>query len=165
MTLGILHTRMRTREKTEFQKNLEKLKSEYLHICLYSINLKHRVDVGRKLKLKDDEGSSDQHDSESESDIRSRRLFKGSRPSGEVESDNSDESLSGRSSDFIVNDEMAVELPPEFSMETHQDLSHQFKKIFQFFVHIAVQPASDRAAYMQNQMQGEHLQISDDMFY
>ena len=156
---------MRTREKTEFQKNLEKLKSEHLQIYLYSINFEHRVDVGRKLKLKDDEESSDQHDSESESDIRSRRLFKGSRPSGEVEGDNSDDSFSGRSSDFIVNDDMAVELPPEFSMETHQDLSHQFKKIFQFFVHVAVQPASDRATYMQNQMRGETLQNSDDIIY
>jgi len=39
-------------------------------------------------------------------------------------------------------------------MEAHQDLSLQFKKIFQFFVHVAVQPPADRNAYMERQMQG-----------
>ncbi|KJA27187.1 hypothetical protein HYPSUDRAFT_63453 [Hypholoma sublateritium FD-334 SS-4] len=132
----ILHTRMRKREKTAFQKNLEKLKR-------------------RKMKLKDDEGSSDQNEKESESDNRSRRLFRGSKPSGDVKSDDSDDSSSRHSSDFIVDDDTAVELPPEFSMETHEDLSHQFKKIFQFFVHVAVQSASKRAAYVQKQMRDE----------
>lgn len=109
------------------------------------------------MKSKDEKESSDQDENESESDNRSRRLFKGSKPSGEVKSDDSDDSPSRHSSDFIVDDDTAVELPPEFSMETHQDLSHQFKKIFQFFVHVAVQPASKRAVYMQKQMRGERL--------
>jgi len=129
---------MRTREKSVFQKNLEKLKR-------------------RKLKLKTDEASSDQNENGSESDNHSKRLFKGSKPSHEVESDDSHESPSSsrRSSDFIVDDDTAVELPLEFSMEAHQDLSHQFKKIFQFFVHVAVQPANKRAAYMQKQIRDE----------
>lgn len=108
--------------------------------------------VGRKLKLNDDEESIDQYDDDHEAGTYSMP-FKGSkRSSGVAEEDDSDESSSRSSSDFIVDDSTTVELPPEFSMETHQDLSHQFKKIFQFFVHVAVQPVHKRAVYMEELM-------------
>lgn len=77
--------------------------------------------------------------------------LKGAKPSAEYdEASDSDHSQSS----FIVEDEETVELPAEFSMETHQDLSHQFKKIFQFFVHIAIQPSKKRADYMESRMKG-----------
>ncbi|KAF8201810.1 hypothetical protein BJ912DRAFT_519142 [Pholiota molesta] len=135
----ILETRLRKREKSRFQKNLERLRK-------------------RKLKLQDsdeDSGSDRNSGHQSEESSHTSRRFKGSKPSNELKSDNESDDkglISGNSSDFIVEDDDAVQLPPEFSMETHQDLSHQFKKIFQFFVHIAVQPPKMRASYMQAQM-------------
>lgn len=60
-------------------------------------------------------------------------------------------------SNFIVEDgpEGAPILPAMFSMETHQDLSHQFKKIFQFFVHIAVHPLNKRKEFMEDKMESK----------
>jgi hypothetical protein len=37
-------------------------------------------------------------------------------------------------------------------MRSHDDLTHQFKIVFQFFVHIAVRPSIDRQSFMENQM-------------
>lgn len=48
--------------------------------------------------------------------------------------------------DFIVEDEDGTGtagLPAMFSMSSHQDLSHQFKVVCQYFVHLAV--TSDRS--------------------
>jgi len=84
--------------------------------------------------------------------------FKGSKDSTASEPGDvtdSQESESSDSSDFIVEDANSVQLPAEFSMETHQDLSHQFKKIFQFFVHVAVQPPESRASFMETQIRAE----------
>lgn len=50
-----------------------------------------------------------------------------------------------------------AQLPPEFSMETHQDLVHHFKIIFQFFVHVAVQPSTKRKAFMKLQMKSMYF--------
>ncbi|KAH9484257.1 hypothetical protein JR316_0003737 [Psilocybe cubensis] len=103
----ILNTRLRIRDKTVFQKNLDKLKR-------------------RKLKLE-----ASEEDEEVEEEVDASQPLKGAKPSAEYdEYSDGDNSQSS----FIVEDEGTVELPAEFSMETHQDLSHQFKKIFQFFV-------------------------------
>lgn len=83
--------------------------------------------------------------------------FKGAKPQNDYgslfgeESDDSDSS-----SNFIVEDDGVIPqpLPAQFSMETHQDLSHQFKRVFQFFVHIAVRPPLERREFMSRQMKG-----------
>lgn len=85
--------------------------------------------------------------------MESNELFDGSKPTGEHS--DTHQSLSDESDTFIVEDGEVFQLPPQFSMETHQDLSLQFKKIFQFFVHVAVQPPVGRSAYMEQQMQGQ----------
>ncbi len=58
---------------------------------------------------------------------------------------------------FIVeDDEQAVELPAEFSMNTYQDLLHHFKIVCQLFVHMAVHDADEReeaATRLQNSEQ------------
>lgn len=81
--------------------------------------------------------------------------FKGAAPDGD-ESENSlfDERESDGSEGFIVDDngEGLASLPAEFSMEAHEDLAHQFKKIFQFFVHIAVHPPVERHDFMERLM-------------
>lgn len=68
-----------------------------------------------------------------------------------------DGSESDGSGSFIVEDDGAglAALPVEFSMESHQDLSHNFKKIFQFFVHIAVHPPIERHEFMEMQMKSQ----------
>jgi len=102
-----------------------------------------------------DEEDDEEDDRESDESDLYTKPFKGSRPSGDIENDSDgEESDSSSSSAFIVEDGEAIQLPAEFSMETHQDLSHQFKKIFQFFVHIAVQAPKKRARFMQTHMEG-----------
>ncbi|PPQ83330.1 hypothetical protein CVT25_003969 [Psilocybe cyanescens] len=132
----ILDTRLRTRGKTTFQKNLEKLKK-------------------RKLKANDsaeEEEKEEEEEEEEEEEDWTSIPVKGSKPSAEY-----DEAVDSEQSEssFIVEDEESVQLPAEFSMETHEDLSHQFKKIFQFFVHIAIQPTKDRAHFMESRMKDE----------
>jgi hypothetical protein len=54
---------------------------------------------------------------------------------------------------FVVDDDenqAPVELPTQYSMDTHQDLSHHFKIICQLFVHAAV--AEDRDIFMSSAM-------------
>ncbi|KAF9005684.1 hypothetical protein BDQ17DRAFT_1408378 [Cyathus striatus] len=115
----ILPSRMRARGKqTAFQKNLEKLK------------------MRKQRKMTDDLTSDDKQD---ESDDYSTTPFEGARPSGEVDSED-ESSYSDATDSFVVeDDEVVPQLPAQFSMETHQDLSFQFKKIFQFFVHVAME--------------------------
>ncbi|KDR81628.1 hypothetical protein GALMADRAFT_239697 [Galerina marginata CBS 339.88] len=132
----ILDTRFRTRNRSAFQKNLEKLKR-------------------RKLKLEDDDEEEEEEDEEEEEEI-SAKPFKGSKPSSGLGGvSDGEQSDSSTSSGFIVEDDSSVQLPAEFSMETHQDLSHQFKKIFQFFVHVAVQPTKSRADFMEARIRDE----------
>ncbi|KAJ6547605.1 hypothetical protein B0H19DRAFT_1166546 [Mycena capillaripes] len=68
-----------------------------------------------------------------------------------------DGSESDRSSDFIVEDDGNDEarLPKEFSMDAHEGLSHQFKKIFQFMVHLAVRPQIEREEFMREMLKNE----------
>ncbi|KAF9564621.1 hypothetical protein CPC08DRAFT_705158 [Agrocybe pediades] len=135
----ILDSRLRTRKKSSFQANLEKLRR-------------------RKLKIQDDEDHSETEDDECyDSGEVDAKPFKGAKASIDIgDLFDGEQSDSGNSSAFIVEDgDDTVQLPAEFSMETHQDLSHQFKKIFQFFVHVAVQSPKKRAKFMQSQMEGE----------
>jgi hypothetical protein len=86
--------------------------------------------------------------------MESSEPFSGAKPT--AEHNDTDQSFSSDESDpFIVEDDGVFQLPPQFSMETHQDLSLQFKKIFQFFVHVAVQPSAARGLYMEQKMQGQ----------
>ncbi|KAJ7709876.1 hypothetical protein B0H17DRAFT_1029588 [Mycena rosella] len=84
--------------------------------------------------------------------------------SGESDSSNERDSLfdgsssdSAGSSEFIVEDDgtAVAQLPMEFSMETHEDLSRQFKKIFQFMVHIAIRPQAEREQFMRRLLETE----------
>ncbi|KAF8628447.1 hypothetical protein AX15_003962 [Amanita polypyramis BW_CC] len=138
----ILPTRLRARGKmTAFQKGLEKLKRR-----------KQRQRAG---STSQSNGSREESDV-SESDVKP---IKGAKPHDDYTSlfgDGTDED-SDSSSNFIVEDDGVTPqpLPAEFSMESHQDLSHQFKRVFQLFVHIAIRPPADRHQFMLNQMRDE----------
>ncbi|THU89512.1 hypothetical protein K435DRAFT_830337 [Dendrothele bispora CBS 962.96] len=138
----ILDSRFRKRDKkTTFQKNLEKLK---------------RRKQGKKEPESEESGSEEDGDSD-EGEVGP---FKGAKRDDDRDSlfDGSDEDGdSAGSSDFIVEDDGTglAALPAEFSMDTHQDLAHQFKKIFQFFVHIAVQPPVERNEFMVEMLKKE----------
>ncbi|KAG6832131.1 hypothetical protein H0H87_002443 [Tephrocybe sp. NHM501043] len=111
-----------------------------------------RIIQGRK-QGRPSSSSSEQEESGSEDD---NAPFIGAKPSSEFDS-LFDEDSSDHSSDFIVEDDNAIvpALPMEFSMESHEDLDHKFKKIFQFFVHIAVRPAKERHHFMKDQLQNQ----------
>ena len=105
--------------------------------------------------------SSASSEDEEEEEALPPKPYKGAKRTNDFFGDEDQEEGSGSDSsgfesDFIVEDGPlgAPILPAAFSMETHQDLSHQFKKIFQFFVHIAVQPPENRKAFMQKNMEG-----------
>ena len=114
----------------------------------------------------DKESDSDRQDESEESEEHEivSKPFRGSKPSADCNSlTNDEESDSDQDSQFIVEDGDEVELPAQFSMKTYGDLSYQFKKIFQLFVHVAVQPPGDRHAFMERQIQGHsssHLMCS-----
>ncbi|TFK42557.1 hypothetical protein BDQ12DRAFT_732201 [Crucibulum laeve] len=132
----ILKTRLRTRgKKSVYQKNLDKLK--------------------RRKEGKPEESPSSSSSSDEESSSSEVEPFKGARPSSDHDSLFDEDS--DAPSDFIVEDDgtEVAQLPTQFSMESHQDLSHQFKKIFQFFVRVAVHPGDERHAYMAEQMRCE----------
>jgi len=124
--------------------------------------------TGRKLKLKDKEDTEGGTEGSSDVESDMPRPFKGSRPSNLQQGDSEDDqSDTDNSSDFIVEDEASTsfQLPAEFSMETHQDLSHQFKKVFQFFVHVAVQPSKVRAKFMEARIQGRWCMSIEFLYY
>ncbi|KIY43443.1 hypothetical protein FISHEDRAFT_53228 [Fistulina hepatica ATCC 64428] len=143
--VDIIEARFRTRDKKNaFQRNLERLK---------------RKKQGKVMSSSEDEGEGEE-DQDEELYVSP---FKGARPGTIADEDLSDVSdhSAGKDdeegSDFIVEDNGAglEQLPIHFSMDSHQDLAHQFKKVFQFFCHIAVQPASARHGYMARQMKHE----------
>jgi hypothetical protein len=105
----------------------------------------------------DKESDSDWQDESEESEEHETvsKPFRGSKPSADfINLNNDEESDSDQQSQFIIEDDDEVELPAQFSMQTYGDLSYQFKKIFQLFVHVAVQSPGDRHAFMERQMQG-----------
>lgn len=117
---------------------------------------------GRKLKLSAEMDTKDGTDTDEASasdnaDESSVKPIKGSKPSEDYGDDEDDASSTDSESNFIVEDDSGptILLPPEFSMETHENIAHQFKKIFQFFVHVAVQLPEARDKYMEGKIRGE----------
>ena len=98
----------------------------------------------------EDEDASD----ESLSHQGSTAPFDDAKPSSDVISLDNEDLDSSENSAFIVEDDNVFQLPAQFSMESHQDLSDQFKKIFQFFVHIAAQPSKRRSSFMKKKLAG-----------
>ncbi|GLB34929.1 putative protein with domain of unknown function (DUF4211) [Lyophyllum shimeji] len=135
----IIASRFRQRDKkTAFQKNLEKLK--------------RRKQKQPSVSPSEEESGEDEDGSENQD-----TPFKGAKPSSDFDSLFDEDSDTGHSSDFIVEDDntAVAELPPEFSMDTYQDLDYQFKRVFQFFVHIAVRPAKERHHFMKDLLRKE----------
>jgi hypothetical protein len=115
---------------------------------------KTEYSLGKKQGKPMESSSDSQEEEEEESNPRSSpSIFKGARPSTDNSSHFDTDESGSDSSGFIVEDGgEGVALPARFSMETHQDLDYQFKKIFQFFVHIAVQPSKARKEFMKDQI-------------
>jgi hypothetical protein len=138
---SILPTRFRARGKmTAFQKNLEKLKRRKLGKLANSAPV--------------DESCNESESNESDD----KKPIRGAKPHDDHHSlFGSDDDGSDASSDFIVEDNGNVpqSLPAQFSMQSHQDLSHQFKTVFQFFLHIAVRAPAERHEFMIKQMRDE----------
>lgn len=116
--------------------------------------------IERKLKQalsSDSEEGEEEEEGESEEDARP---FKGAkRTHGNLFGSEEEMEDGSESDDFIVEDDGKVQLPAQFSMETHQDLQHQFKKIFQFFVHIAVQRPKSRKMFMEENLKSKSSQF------
>lgn len=121
---------------------MERLKREILISCTTCTSYPTGKKKGQPLS---ETSSSDEEDEsegtdESNADVKP---FAGARPDNESGSQQDED-------EFIVedDDEEKVELPMEFSMNTHQDLTHHFKIVCQLFVHLAVEPAHRREAFM-----------------
>jgi hypothetical protein len=117
------------------------------------------VDIGKKLGHPIESSTSDELEDEEDTEDQVKP-FKGAKPGSSPNSLFDGSSHDGSDSDdFIVEDDGALPtaLPMEFSMEAHEDLAHQFKKIFQFFVHIAVRPAVERHQFMEKQIKSKVL--------
>lgn len=116
---------------------------------------------GRKQGKPDLPSSDDEDDDDaqasSEDDLDKFKPFKDARPAGESGDEDDDEKNSEEEENtFIVeddDDQAVTELPPEFSMSTHQDMMHHFKNVFQLFCHVAVQERADREAFMETQIE------------
>ncbi|KAJ4469396.1 hypothetical protein C8J55DRAFT_523838 [Lentinula edodes] len=113
----------------QYQKNLERLK---------------RKKQGKPMDSDDDDEDEDEEKKEEEEEAPSRGAMPGSDKNSLFDGSESDGSES-----FIVEDDGAglAALP--------SNLSHNFKKIFQFFVHIAVHPPIERHEFMEMQMKNE----------
>ncbi|GBE81968.1 hypothetical protein BKA93DRAFT_821589 [Sparassis latifolia] len=137
----ILESRFRTRnKKSTFQRNLERLKR------------KKRGESNRS------ECSSSASGNEEEEEHVAPFAF------AQPETLHPSHDDSGHASDddnFILEDDTttALELPAEFSMDTHQDLTHQFKIICQLFVHVAVHKARDRRAAMKQLLENAYFSV------
>lgn len=111
--------------------------------------------------------SSSEESSEVEATTHRVTPFNGAKLDGSEDFDDESEGSKEQEDDnFIVEDDGAgfTELPVEFSMSTHEDLAHQFKIIFQFFVHVAIQPPEDRHEFMSRQMKSGCDDISPCFF-
>jgi len=64
--------------------------------------------------------------------------------------------------DFVVQDdgEVIPELPMAFSHQSHQDTVHDFKVVFQLFVHLTMMPMNKRRAYMEEVLNSTDLYTS-----
>jgi len=87
-------------------------------------------------------------------------------PIVDSQSDNSDKDGSDHGGDddgdnidsFVVQDdgEVIPELPVAFSCRSHQDTVHDFKVVFQLFVHLAMMSMNKRQAYMEEVLNSEN---------
>jgi hypothetical protein len=116
---------------------------------------------GRKLGHSSpvEESEDEQQSDASGSDPNSARPFAGARPSNPDGTDSEQEEQDSEDDGFIVEDADApvAELPAAFSMGTHQDLSHHFKTICQFFVHAAVLKPKKRRAFVEDALKSAFL--------
>ncbi|KAG2111588.1 uncharacterized protein F5147DRAFT_685863 [Suillus discolor] len=143
----IIESRLRARDKkTTFQRRLEKLKS---------FRGKKRSEITLEL---------DSESSESDAEPQEGpvvRPFKGARPDRghESKSSSGEHEKTDEDDDFIVEDDehgvLTTQLPIAFSMNTHQDLAHQFKIVCQLFVHMAVRFPPDRRPFMKKMLETE----------
>ena len=89
------------------------------------------------------------------------RPFKGSRPNRGEESESpisgEDDQTDGDDNFIVEDDEQTTRLPVAFSMNTHQDLAHQFKIVCQLFVHMAVRSTAERRPFMKKMLEGQHI--------
>ena len=150
---------MRTRDKrSEFQKNLERLKRESLHAhyrkyqIMSSTGKKRGEVVQSESSASDDEGDDDDNDEPTTpfSHARRDRTTSNDQEENEEEDEEEDEEDEEEVEEdtFIIEDDdnPAVELPAEFSMGSYQDLLHHFKIVCQMFVHMAVRDVDEREA-------------------
>ncbi|KAG2134421.1 uncharacterized protein EDB93DRAFT_1092717 [Suillus bovinus] len=143
----IIESRLRARDKkTIFQKRLEKLKS---------LKGKKRSEITLELDSESSESGAEL------SEALAVRPFKGARPDRghESESSSGEHEKTDEDDDFIVEDDehgvLSTQLPIAFSMNTHQDLAHQFKIVCQLFVHMAVRFPSERRPFMKKMLETE----------
>ncbi|KAF8350684.1 hypothetical protein F5887DRAFT_940450 [Amanita rubescens] len=142
-------------ESDEEEDMEEEVDKDCLSILLYQ--RLHSL-LGKKQGKQRDFTSNSESDGQSETGESDKvKPFKGAKPHDDYGSLFGDESDDSDSSNFIVEDDGNIPqpLPAQFSMETHQDLSHQFKRVFQFFVHIAVRAPLERREFMSKQMKDE----------
>ncbi|KAH9951251.1 hypothetical protein B0H21DRAFT_271900 [Amylocystis lapponica] len=135
----IIEPRMRQRnKKSAFQRNLEILK-----------------------KKKRGEVAKSESASESSDDEDNPAPFAHAKPDNGGKSDSSEDEADEEAEDtFIIEDDDAVvELPPEFSMESHQDLIHHFKIICQLFVHLAVQKPVNRPSAIKLLLEKDYFSV------
>ncbi|KAA1471139.1 hypothetical protein DENSPDRAFT_837066 [Dentipellis sp. KUC8613] len=134
---AIIDTRLRSRnKKSAFQKNLDRLK--------------------RKKGMAVASSEESENDTSEDDEERMSRPFFGAKPSGagalSTDDEDVDDEDKDEDDDFIVEDDgsaSAPALPFAFSMSSHQDLAHHFKILCQMFVHMAVRPADEREAFME----------------
>ncbi|KAF9521116.1 hypothetical protein BS47DRAFT_1335217 [Hydnum rufescens UP504] len=130
----IIESRFRAPKRSAYSRSLDQLKR------------RKNGPTKSAEKSHDESGSGAvSHDSEGD-DFPFDGLFESSVPSGNMSDDDilDDEPLGTESEvvddNFIVEDDGlgAVILPPEFSMDSHQAISDDFKVICQMYVHMAV---------------------------
>lgn len=88
------------------------------------------------------------------------RPFKGARPDRGEGSESPSGEDDGDDNFIIEDDEQGgstTRLPVAFSMNAHQDLAHQFKIVFQLFVHMAVHPTAERRPFMKKMLEGLYV--------
>lgn len=127
----MLEARLRAPKKSKYSQNLEKLQRELQSSdpCLPGTSSSlHDIGAKARRSLSDSENRLGSSDSEiSDDDNYDNDIIPGAIPPGQqiIGSESEDE----EEDEFIVEDEEddGIELPLEFSMKSHSDLSHHFK--------------------------------------
>lgn len=149
-----------SRQKDSISKELGKTQKCVYASAILRFPAKPSSIIGKKLGLaaqSSSEDSANEEEEEEESPLRSSSVvpFAGAKPHTSDGEEGSEDESQDEDTFIVEDDAAAAELPPEFSMDTHQDLAHQFKIICQFFVHLAVQKPKDRHSYMEHTMKSE----------